>query len=96
MGARYVRALDVCQGFGDCNHADQNAESVCMTPKPKIPIHRITGRAGTGKTTYLLNEIETLRDTYRVTGTSKKHSSGHIHKRRGGRFSRASDQQIQF
>jgi hypothetical protein len=31
-----------------------------MAPKPKIPIHRITGRAGTGKTTYLLNEIEKL------------------------------------
>nr|QNO47378.1 ATP-dependent DNA helicase Rep [Methanosarcinales archaeon ANME-2c ERB4] len=45
--------------FRQC-HADQNAESVCMTPKPKIPIHRITGRAGTGKTTYLLNEIEKL------------------------------------
>lgn len=26
----------------------------------KIPIYRITGRAGTGKTTYLLTEIETL------------------------------------
>ena len=26
----------------------------------KIPIYRITGRAGTGKTTYLLNEIEKL------------------------------------
>jgi len=31
-----------------------------MAPKPKIHIHRITGRAGTGKTTYLLNEIEKL------------------------------------
>ena len=26
----------------------------------KIPVHRITGRAGTGKTTYLLDEIEQL------------------------------------
>ena len=32
---------------------------LCVT-QPKIPVHRITGRAGTGKTTYLLNEIEKL------------------------------------
>jgi hypothetical protein len=28
--------------------------------QPKIPVHRITGRAGTGKTTQLLDEIEKL------------------------------------
>lgn len=43
----------------DMEHQENCKE---VLTQPKIPIYRITGRAGTGKTTHLLNEIETLME----------------------------------
>ena len=55
-----ITCLLIALGIATQSSPDKSRSGGGRVTQPKIPIHRITGRAGTGKTTYLLNEIEKL------------------------------------